>query len=317
MKSGKSQIENVTYTELIDNARKIREREFFWLSSLSYDKLINYTTQSINKITLTRPTSDLSQIIKIASLIYTLIKLRQDHFPRLIAILNNLKTDKNEQVGIFVSFVYSKVLKHTQREFLQQKLENCLFKLQSASNVLQTAYFLFFLAKHSPNSILLSITHFINATTKVIMHKREDVRFVGYETLKIYLQILNNNNSGNSQHSTFPLYIYAQQNLQKSYHEQHGAFLIFSALLEFSPSSIDDQASELMRFFYNLLPKSPASLRSVLLKNFVLLSQLDMDTFKNNYLDIVASALININNHPTANRITSSSLYNLIHFIPE
>lgn len=317
MKTGNAQFNYQNYQELIDNARKMRQNEYTRLSPLSYEKLLNVTNQSLASITLTRPTSDIALICKISSLIYTLIKLRQDHFPKLIAILNFLKTSKNEQVGIFVSFVYSKVLKHAQREFLQQKLDVCLLKLQSASNVLQTAYFLYFLAKHSPNSILLCITQFINAATKVVMHKREDVRFVGYRTLKIYLQILNRNRSGNSQNQTFPLYIFAQKNLGKSHYERHGAFLIFAALLEYSPESINYQAFELLIFFFNILPKSPIDIKSLALLNLVFLSHLEKDSFQANWFDTVAECLIHENQQTTANNIFALSLYNLFHFLPE
>ncbi|OHT04748.1 PIKK family atypical protein kinase [Tritrichomonas foetus] len=310
MKTRNVPITHLTYKELIENARKTREIEYSRLSTLSYEKLSNVTSQSINSISLPRPTSDPSQIFKISSLIYTLLKLRQDHYPKLISILNNLNTDRNEQVGIFVSYVYSKVLKHAQRGFLQQKLDVCLLKLQSTSNVLQTAYFLFFLAQHSPNSILLCITQFINATTKVIMHKREDVRLVGYETLKLYLQILER--TGNSQYPTFPLYFFALKNL----HNRQGAFLIFSSLLEYSPESINDQAV-LMDFFIKLLPECSEDLRSLVLRNLVLLAPLQLDDFKRKYFKFVVDSLWRENNLENADSIVSSSLCDLIHLVPE
>ncbi|OHT10677.1 PIKK family atypical protein kinase [Tritrichomonas foetus] len=314
---GNAQNQLFSSSELIANARETRRLEYARLSTLNFETLSNVTIQSISSISLDSPTSDPLSIIKIASLVYTLIKLRQDHYPRLIAILNNLNTDKDEQVGILVSFVYSKVLKHAQRGFIQQKLDVCLLKLKSASNVLQTAYFLYFLAKHSPNSILLCITQFINATTKVILHSRSDVRTIGYETLKMYLQILERTQTAHSQHPTFPLFIFAQQNLQKSHFEQHGAFLIFAALLECSPNSVASQASDLMSFFISLLPKCPPDLRSLVLHNLVLLAPLELEAFKSQYFDIVVSALWSDTNQPNVENIVASSLLELFKICPE
>ena len=316
MKTENANILNLSYLDLIEKARKTRKSEYSKLSSLSFEKLSTVTSQTIDGITLNRPISDPIQIYKIATLIYAILKLRQDHYQKLILILDLLNTNKNEQVGIFVSFVYSKVLKHGQRGFLQQKLDICLLGLQSASNVLQTAYFLFFLAKHSPNSILLCITQFINATTKVILHKREDVRLVGYEALKLYLQILERTPSTTTQYPTFPLYIFAQKNLQKSHYEQHGAFLIFLALLEHSPDSINNQAQELMLFFINLLPKCPVDIRHLVLRNLVLLASLQTEDFKNNFFSPVSSALLNDNLKPNADNIVAFSLCDLIQLFP-
>lgn len=313
---GNAQKQVFSYSELITNAKVERSLEYARLSSLNFEKLSNVTLQSISSISLNHPTSDIPTIIRIGNLVYTLIKLRQDHFPQLIAILNNLNTDKDEQVGTFISFVYCKVLKHAKRGFIQQKLDNCL-KQQSSSNIYQTAYFLYFLAKHSPNSILLCTTQFINATTKVILYERTDVRQVGYETLKLYLQILERTQTSHSQHPTFPLYIFAQQNLKKKYHEQHGAFLIFAALLECSPSSVKDQASDLMNFFLDFLPKSPPDIRCLILKSLVLLAPFELESFKTQFFDIVLSALWSDTNQPKVNPIVSSSLLRLIQICPE
>ena len=314
---GNASEQHFSFTQLILNARKTRKSEYDHLSTLNFEKLSKITQQSISSVSLNSSISDPNTIIKTASWVYTLIKLRQDHFPRLIAVLNNLNTDRDEQVGIFVSFVYSKVLKHAHRGFIQQKLDACLQKLKSSTSVLQIAYFLYFLAKHSPNSILLCITQFINATTKVILHPRNDVRLVGYETLKMYLQILERTQSVNSQHPTFPIFIFAQKNLQKSHYEQHGAFLIFAALLECSPNSIANQAAELMNFFILLLPKCPPDLRSLVLHNLVLLAPLELDSFKSNYFDIVISALWSDTNQPNVDPLISSSLLKLIKICPD
>ena len=135
--------------------------------------------------------------------------------------------------------------------------------------------------------------------------------------MKLYLQILERMQTLHSQNPTFPLFIFAQTNLQKNHHEQHGAFLIFAALLECSPHSIAPKALELMDFFINLLPKCPHDLRSLLLHNLVLLAPLDLETFKSQYFDIVLSSLWSDTNQPKVDELVTSSLLKLIQIYPE
>lgn len=170
------------YKTLIAEARELRRTQYEYLSSLSLEALNTATSESLCRLSSTRPT-DSQSVIKIASLVYTLIKLRKDHFPSLIKFLNSLRCDKDEQTGIFLSFVYSKLLKHVQRGYMQERLDECLVRLRHSMHCLLAAYFLYFLTKFSRNSILLCISKFSLAITKAVLHSRSDVRIVRSDTL--------------------------------------------------------------------------------------------------------------------------------------
>ena len=119
---------------------------------LTSESLFSVTSQSLASI----PSQEIDDPItcrNIGSLIYTLIKLRNDHINLLISVLNNLHPDQDDQVGIFISYVYAKVLKHSSRYYTKSKLDDCVAFLTSSTIVLPSAYFLYFLIKHAPHLI--------------------------------------------------------------------------------------------------------------------------------------------------------------------
>ena len=119
--------ETVFYDDLIFQARKMRAVEYDRLSVVSFDTLEAGTSQSIASISELKNVDTPDRIFKVAALVYTLIKLRKDHYSQLMNALKSLRYERYEQIGIFVSFVYSKPLKHTQKGYTQEKLEKKLF----------------------------------------------------------------------------------------------------------------------------------------------------------------------------------------------
>ena len=310
--------ETVFYDDLIFQARKMRAVEYDRLSVVSFDTLEAGTSQSIASISELKNVDTPDRIFKVAALVYTLIKLRKDHYSQLMNALKSLRYERYEQIGIFVSFVYSKLLKHTQKGYTQEKLEDCVHCLKSSQAILPAAYLIYFLAKYSPNSILLCISQFVDATMTAILHSRADVRYIGFESLKLYFQILNSGNIPHSTHQSLNLFLVAQQHLGKQvYREQHGSFLIFAALLKYSPQSIGTQASELMRFFASFVQSAPFEIRQLSLYNLVLLGKVARKEFVEVFLGPVTRDLIADNSGKGANSLSIVSLLRLVKAFPE
>ncbi|EAY06480.1 PIKK family atypical protein kinase [Trichomonas vaginalis G3] len=175
----------VSYSELIARAREKRDAEYKKLSSFTISQIETATEKAMDLL-MTKPVLP----VDCATIVFTLIKLRKDHHVKLFNILSSIYPTKNDNDNIFISFVFSKLIKHLKRDYLSLFLDNIEKNLSNSETALSAAYFIKFSVENAPSSILFCFTKLINVLKLSLTNKNVKVQFVSYETLKKLVQYL-------------------------------------------------------------------------------------------------------------------------------
>ena len=101
----------VSYSELIARAREKRDAEYKKLSSFTISQIETATEKAMDLL-MTKPVLP----VDCATIVFTLIKLRKDHHVKLFNILSSIYPTKNDNDNIFISFVFSKLIKFRKYE---------------------------------------------------------------------------------------------------------------------------------------------------------------------------------------------------------
>lgn len=312
MKRTKTQISHLLHTELIHKAKEKRDNEYKKLATFTLSQIKSATTSSLKEISSKIPITDPIVCFNHATLVYTLIKLRNDHHESLLRVLENLIPENDPEVEIFLSYVYSKLMKHLNRGVIHNKLTDCIYKLAGSESSLPSAYFLLFISQHSPSSILFCTNQFIKAVKRALFHRSNEINNVGYESLRVFLQYLVRIQTPQIQYTVSMLFHSASRKYNRDHYCIHGAFLIFSALFEISPNMITSDLESLIRKLINTNNRYSVELKSIVYHILILLWIFDRRLLETRVFDQVKSMMFSDVCSVNAKPFSSLALLRLI-----
>lgn len=283
-----------SFKDFIARAREKRKSEYKRLSSYTQDQLMQVTSDMIENNIPNSIITDNNTCVLRAELVYTLIKVRSDKGTQLLTILNFLSPMNDLNLDIFISFVYTKVLKQLPRQYLQQRLTTVLQTINnSEASLVSATYFIKFLAMHDPSAILLCNVQFLKIAKKSLFAKSDQIQLAVYKSLKLYLDFVSNLQTFQTQTSASKLFTKALKKFT-DLKLVGGSLLTFIILLETVPTLISMTPAALAERVFNIYSRLPTNLRGRALYLLVLLHISDKYALSEQKLTTVKESILDI-----------------------
>ena len=307
------------FKDMIQQCKLFNKTELYRISNYSYSEVNTFIDNSFKRVQSFVLSSDQKQIIKSCYMVYCLNNLRPDMKGKLIAEINKIRPniEKNKQVQILVSFVSTHLYQKSESYAALRELERCLKSIQNQSDLIGSAYFLFFLAKYARKIALLNSSFFLKLVVEILTVKNLDVVKIAAKALSAYLEILENKYVSTFNQTSQHLIEIAMKNLSNDFTKLYLSLFIFKTLLKKKQYHLFKSPEIFFKTLMFISRINVMELHSESLSCFVLAVPINIEFFKSTYLENVMFLLTADNSSRNMTKISASSYIKLLSYFPE
>lgn len=304
------------FNVMISQSKEYKESLWSVLNTYTKDQLNAFCADCFSNFDRAVSSQDIAAVARSLYVIYAIHKIFSNEISRFDSYLNKFNTDRSQHVQIYLTFVLAKLCKQEDSAFSRKKINIYATKIKESSDLLAPTYFLYYLSKYCTRTILIDFQMFMDCI-KTILTKKSDLMPICRDTIENFMVYLSTKDDQTKMRHVNEFYTIFEDCIREN--QIDIAFGVLAVILghSFALPYLKSKSAGLQLIISKYSVFKNFKCHEVVLWCQIKSAQLDIESFKSNYVSAFFYYLSSITTVRGITPVLANTYIETIRLFPE